>query len=655
MNQRLASTSLVLALSLAGCAAPFQPSRHYTAVTKHLDVGGDVLFYADVDGDLAAGADTLDRLLDRVRKGYPDSGLERLKAKTMLNQLGLDQVTALGLSSAREGKAFHNKAFLAYGQDRRGLLLFTGAPPRTFEIPGQAPADVDVVFESDLKLKSLLNLVEAMSKDILGKDVSNKLFSGLNEKLPGVALTTRDVLDRLDTRLVGLVRVNEQRTFTAGKYVLPSFDVLLSLDNMGEIFDAYRGLLQAMPGVTSTTENGMLWLELSEDVPGVPGLRPVLTRDMKSGRVFLATSKGFVKEFLAPKGGDKPALAKTADWKRATARFESKGNGISFVSGAFMGKVARFARPLGKESEASQIVVDAFLELLPDPGIPLATQQTNLPDGLSYASYATTSHKSTLLPAVAAGPVMLAGAIAGVAKYAIGRRAFAAAHGSSDEAEEIPADEVGMAPAEAIVYRVEIDGAPVRGAKDALVTIVMFSDYQCPFCKRVEPTMEKLLVQHKGDVRVVWRDLPLGFHPRAKRAAQAARAAGEQGKYWEMHDKLIGSGVEPAHLEEADIERYVHELRLNKKAFKAALERPALARAVEQDVQQGSKLGVTGTPVFFINGRRLSGAQPYEKFERLVEQELKAARERVAKGTPRAKVYEAIMREAQAEPGKFRF
>jgi protein-disulfide isomerase len=628
-------------------------------VTKHLDVGGDVLFYADVDGDLVAGADYLDRLLERVRKVYPDSGLERLKAKTMLNQLGLDEVTALGLSSAREGKAFHNKAFLSYGQDRRGLLLFTGAPPRTFEIPGQAPADVDVVFESDLKVKSLLNLVEAMSKDILGKDASNKLFAGLNEKLPGVALTARDVLDRLDTRLVGLVRVNEQRTFTAGahgKYVLPSFDVLLSLDNMGEIYDAYRGLLQAMPGVTSTTENGLHWLELAEDVPGVPGLRPVLTRDLKSGRVFLATSKGFVKEFLAPKGGNKPALAQTADWKRATARFESKGNGISFASGAFMGKVARFVRPLGKESEASRIVIDAFLELLPDPGIPLATQQTNLPDGLSYASYATTSHKSTLLPAVAAGPVMLAGAIAGVAKYAIGRQAVAAAHGSRDEAEEVPSDEVGMAPAEAgIVYRAEIDGAPVRGAKDALVTIVMFSDYQCPFCKRVEPTLEKLLAQHKGDVRVAWRDLPLGFHPRAKRAAQAARAAGEQGKYWEMHDKLIGSGVEPAHLEEADIERYAHELRLNKKAFKAALERPNLVRAVEQDVQQGTKLGVNGTPVFFINGRRLSGAQPYEKFEKLVEQELKAARERVAKGTPKAKVYEAIMREAQSEPGKMMF
>src|SRR5512142_2432473 len=98
MNRLLASTYLmtVFALTLGGCASGFQPSRHYQEVTRHLDVGGDVLFYADVDGDLAKAADDPDKLLVRMGQAYPDLKLERIKAKRILSELGLDQITALG-------------------------------------------------------------------------------------------------------------------------------------------------------------------------------------------------------------------------------------------------------------------------------------------------------------------------------------------------------------------------------------------------------------------------------------------------------------------------------------------------------------------------------------------------------------------------------
>ncbi len=90
-------------------------------------------------------------------------------------------------------------------------------------------------------------------------------------------------------------------------------------------------------------------------------------------------------------------------------------------------------------------------------------------------------------------------------------------------------------------YRADIKGAPMKGSKDALVTIVQFSDFQCPFCSRVEPTISKVMDEYKGKVRVVWRNLPLPFHPNAMPAAIAARAAGEQGKFWEMHDKIFAN------------------------------------------------------------------------------------------------------------------
>ena len=109
-------------------------------------------------------------------------------------------------------------------------------------------------------------------------------------------------------------------------------------------------------------------------------------------------------------------------------------------------------------------------------------------------------------------------------------------------------------------FKAEVKGAPIKGAKDALVTIVQFSDFQCPFCSRVEPTISKVMDEYKGKVRVVWRDLPLPFHPNAKPAAIAARAAGEQGKFWEMHNKIFANQQQ---LDRATYEKYAQELGLN--------------------------------------------------------------------------------------------
>jgi protein-disulfide isomerase len=198
-------------------------------------------------------------------------------------------------------------------------------------------------------------------------------------------------------------------------------------------------------------------------------------------------------------------------------------------------------------------------------------------------------------------------------------------------------------------YKAEIEGAPSRGFKNALVTIVEFSDYECPFCKRVETTLKKILDEYKGRVRVVWRDLPLSFHPRAKPAAIAARAAGEQGKYWQMHDKLFENQED---LVEEDLEEYAEAIGLKMEGFKAAIKRGDLGNAVEQDAKLAEKLGAKGTPSFFINGKFLSGAQPFETFKKTIDEELKHARKLVAKGTPRRNVYAAILKDARAEVAK---
>jgi protein-disulfide isomerase len=196
------------------------------------------------------------------------------------------------------------------------------------------------------------------------------------------------------------------------------------------------------------------------------------------------------------------------------------------------------------------------------------------------------------------------------------------------------------------IYKAEVKGAPIKGAKDALVTIVQFSDFQCPYCSRVEPTIDKIMEEYKGKVRVAWRNKPLPFHDKAKPAAIAALAADQQGKFWPMHDILFKN---QQNLDAASLEKYAKEIGLDMAKFKAALQDKKLQEAVESDVAMGDKLGARGTPAFFVNGSFLSGAQPFENFKSRIDEQLKKAEELVKKGTPKAKVYDALMKTAKAE------
>ncbi len=161
-----------------------------------------------------------------------------------------------------------------------------------------------------------------------------------------------------------------------------------------------------------------------------------------------------------------------------------------------------------------------------------------------------------------------------------------------------------------------------RGPEDAPITIVEFSDYQCPFCKRAEPVVEEVLKRYPDQVRFVYRHFPLDqIHPRARPAAEASMCASEQGKFWEYHEAVFsGQG-----LEEADLFAYGEATGLDKEKFKSCMEERRFKDAVDADYQAGREAGVSGTPAFFINGIMLSGAQPVDKFSAVIDQELKSA------------------------------
>jgi len=162
-------------------------------------------------------------------------------------------------------------------------------------------------------------------------------------------------------------------------------------------------------------------------------------------------------------------------------------------------------------------------------------------------------------------------------------------------------------------------GAPVEGPADAPITIVEWSDYQCPFCKRAHPTIEQVLSEYKDKVRFIYLDYPLPFHQMAMPAAQAVHCAEDQGKFWEYHKNLFEVAGD---LSAADLNKRAADLGLDGAKFQACTDAKPHDGLIKSNYDDGSALGVTGTPAFFINGRMLVGAQPIEQFRELINDEL---------------------------------
>jgi protein-disulfide isomerase len=152
------------------------------------------------------------------------------------------------------------------------------------------------------------------------------------------------------------------------------------------------------------------------------------------------------------------------------------------------------------------------------------------------------------------------------------------------------------------VHNLPIGSSPIKGDKNAPVTIVEFSDFQCPYCSRLQPTLVQVLEAYPKDVKLVFKDFPLSFHKQAKNAAKAARAAGEQGKYWEMHDLIFEKF---STVNEEMFKEFAGKLTLDMNKFNADYSSTKYDQLIQQDINMGRTAGVTGTPSLFLNGKRM--------------------------------------------------
>jgi protein-disulfide isomerase len=177
--------------------------------------------------------------------------------------------------------------------------------------------------------------------------------------------------------------------------------------------------------------------------------------------------------------------------------------------------------------------------------------------------------------------------------------------------------------------RVEVNyaGHPQRGPADAPVTIIEFSDFQCPYCKRAEPIINEVREKYGDKVKLVYMDFPLSFHEHAMGAATAARCAADQGKFWEYHDQLFEN---QSKLDPNDLKATAKKVGLDETKFDQCLASDKVKDEINADVEQGHNLGVDGTPAFFINGRPLSGAQPATAFSQVIDEELGGSHQKQA-------------------------
>jgi protein-disulfide isomerase len=171
---------------------------------------------------------------------------------------------------------------------------------------------------------------------------------------------------------------------------------------------------------------------------------------------------------------------------------------------------------------------------------------------------------------------------------------------------------------------IAIAGRPSKGPVDAPVTIVEFSDFECPFCRALFPTLQRVEQEYKDKVRIVYLQFPLvSMHTRAKKAAVASLCAYEQNKFWQLHDAMFN---DQGKLAVDDLKQKASKLSLDMKAFNSCLESDKYLGEIQSDVAEGVRVGVSGTPAMFINGRLLVGAQPYADIQKVIEDELHRAK-----------------------------
>ncbi|MBN2495793.1 MAG: hypothetical protein JXR96_14470 [Deltaproteobacteria bacterium] len=387
-------------------------SPHFLPAAQHLDLGGQVFVYADLDGDVERISTFVAELIDEIEKQDPDPDLARIDVPKLVGMLGLNPVKAIGLSSVRDGAVFRNKAVIQYPGPKQGFMRLLGDKARPFETPAWAPADADLVMEQDVNYKEAFSAVESMIRHVMG-DEAGQVLSELDQPIPEMHVSLRQIFDKLDTRIVLVLRVHADRMLAVPgeSFRFPYTELALGIDGLAFLFDDLVESFGAVPAIRVEAGEEYHSIQITTPLPGELAIyKPVLAKDKKTGRVFLASSLDLLREFRP----GPEALGSTAGFLDAAKGLPVTGNGLTYVSGDFAGKVSDWIKELCKGDEDLRVVHKIAQDLLPEPGLPMASVNAVLPDGLFFASNSYTSHKTTIVFLTYLNPMLL-GTMASIA------------------------------------------------------------------------------------------------------------------------------------------------------------------------------------------------------------------------------------------------
>ena len=406
---------------LSPLAAPAQDTAasNFEAVAKHLETGGVFYGLVDVEGDSAKFAGLGDGLLELAKQEAGGALPAGLTASGVLKSLGLERLKAFGMSSKpTRGNLFHNRAIAYLPEGRSGLFKLFGGPAAPLQSPRVAPADSDLVMESEVTLGALLEISEALLRST-GDDLLLQQYRGLlGFPVPGLEMTAGDFINRLNTRIIVAGRLEKGKTFTlpGSDLPLPCFRLVVSFDQLDFLAAPIMEYATQTGGMIVENGDGFQLIKPKTAAPDQPDfLQPLFYHDLKSKRLLLATHPDAVAEFLSGKS----ILSEDPAFKEAFAGFPGEANELSYLTPAVYGALRQFMEtamksvpsfPGGPDAAGLKLMVRFLDEMSPLPTHPTVSLRANLPEGMLFLSNSTSSFKSILtLPAGLATGMLAAG------------------------------------------------------------------------------------------------------------------------------------------------------------------------------------------------------------------------------------------------------
>lgn len=378
-------------------------SQHFDAVSQHLNLGGTVYGYVDIDGDIEKLAGMFQGMFDLGKEQAGNDmppHLRNLDMMKELGKLGLDGIEAVGMSSIKTGDLHHNKFYAHVPAGRKGLLKIFGGDPKPYVATQLAPADTDLIIEQSINVKAGFEVVSEMVSRFGGLEATQQFDAGVREKMPEIGMSWFDILSKLDTRVtvIGRLHLDKPLEIPDAPMEIPSFDLLIALDDTGWLFDKIiaEGKKQLPPEqqaqMFAKGDGFEKVMAPPMPSPDMVVMQPVIYHHHATKRILIASTQAFLDECLAGKTG----LASNPEFKAAMQGLPSEGNGLSYASPDFvstMRKVMFVAIDSSPAAEMKKPMTRLIDMMLPESNRAQASVTVNLPDGILIGANSALSYK----------------------------------------------------------------------------------------------------------------------------------------------------------------------------------------------------------------------------------------------------------------------